>query len=163
MLGPVRRLAGDVAFGAAAGAAATCALNATTYLDMAVRGRPSSSTPQQTVAAMAQSRGWSIPGDDEARQNRLTGLGSLSGMVTGVGAGAAYGLLNGLGLRPGRRAGAVLSGGGVMAMTNASMAAYGVTEPSSWSAKAWVSDLVPHAVYGAVLSATYASARPARS
>jgi hypothetical protein len=157
--GLLGRLAGDAAMGAVAGAAATCALNATTYLDMAVRGRPPSSTPQRTVAAMAAARGWSIPGDDETRRNRLDGLASLSGMVTGVAAGVAYGVMNGLGVRPGRLTGAVLSGAGVMAMTNASMASYGVTDPFSWSAEEWISDLVPHAVYGAILAATYASTR----
>lgn len=35
--------------GAAAGAAGATVLNAVTYLDMAVRGRPSSSTPEQLV------------------------------------------------------------------------------------------------------------------
>ena len=35
--------------GAAAGAAGTTALNVVTYLDMAVRGRPASSTPERTV------------------------------------------------------------------------------------------------------------------
>ena len=35
--------------GAAAGAAGTTALNFLTYVDMAVRGRPASSTPEKTV------------------------------------------------------------------------------------------------------------------
>ena len=39
--------------GAAAGAAGSTALNAVTYLDMAGRGRGSSSTPEQTVQALA--------------------------------------------------------------------------------------------------------------
>jgi hypothetical protein len=37
--------------GAAAGAAGTTALNTVTYLDMAVRGRPTSSTPEDIVEA----------------------------------------------------------------------------------------------------------------
>jgi hypothetical protein len=160
----VRRLAGNAGAGALAGAAATCALDATTYLDMALRGRPASSTPQQTVAAMAGARGWTIPGDEQTRQNRLDGLGALTGLATGVGVGAAYGLVDALlariGHRPGRVTGAVLSGVGVMTMTNASMARYGVTDPSSWSAQDWLADLVPHAVYGTVLATGYAAARP---
>ena len=39
--------------GAAAGAAGTTALNAVTYLDMTVRGRPSSSTPEDTVEKLS--------------------------------------------------------------------------------------------------------------
>jgi hypothetical protein len=35
--------------GAAAGAAGTAALNAVTYVDMTVRGRPASDTPERTV------------------------------------------------------------------------------------------------------------------
>ncbi len=38
-----------VLLGAAAGAAGATALNALTYVDMAVRGRPASSTPETTV------------------------------------------------------------------------------------------------------------------
>ena len=43
---------GWVLRGAAAGAAGTTALNAVTYLDMTVRGRGTSSTPEQTVEAL---------------------------------------------------------------------------------------------------------------
>ena len=35
--------------GAAAGAAGTTALNVVTYLDMAIRGRPASDTPERSV------------------------------------------------------------------------------------------------------------------
>ncbi len=40
--------------GAAAGAAGTTALNVVTYLDMAVRGRPASSTPEMTVEKLSE-------------------------------------------------------------------------------------------------------------
>ena len=46
MIGPILR-------GAAAGAAGTTALNAVTFLDMAVRGRAESETPKRTVEALA--------------------------------------------------------------------------------------------------------------
>ena len=74
--------------GAAAGAAGTTALNAATYLDMAVRGRPTSSTPEDTVEALAGVVHARVPGDDDTRPNRLTGLGALTGIAAGVGAGA---------------------------------------------------------------------------
>jgi len=84
--------------GAAAGAAGTTALNAITYLDMAVRGRGSSGTPEQTVDTLAGAVGVDIPGDEETRGNRLTGLGALSGIVTGVSMGAMLGALRSVGL-----------------------------------------------------------------
>jgi hypothetical protein len=67
--------------GAAAGAAGTTALNAVTYLDMAVRGRAASRTPENTVNKLASVAHVSIPGDDEARENRVAGLGPLTGLV----------------------------------------------------------------------------------
>ena len=42
-------LLGGALLGAAAGAAGTTALNATTYLDMVLRGRSASSTPEDTM------------------------------------------------------------------------------------------------------------------
>ena len=63
--------------GAAAGAAGTAALNAVTYLDMAIRGRPSSSTPEQVVETIADKAHVSIPGDSQAR-----GAGGTSGTTS---------------------------------------------------------------------------------
>jgi hypothetical protein len=144
--------------GAAAGAAGTLALDATTYADMALRGRPSSSTPERTVEKIAASRGIEIPGEGDQRQNRLTGLGALSGMMTGVSVGVGYGLLDVLHLRPRGLAGALLAGGGAMALANATMVRYDVTRPSQWGQEGWLSDIVPHVLYGVVLASTYALA-----
>src|SRR3954462_14202829 len=82
---------GWVLRGAAAGAAATTALNAVTYLDMAVRGRGSSSTPEDTVEALAEKAHVSIPGDEEERQNRLQGLGPPARVAAGGGGGGGAG------------------------------------------------------------------------
>lgn len=144
--------------GAASGAAGTTALNAATYLDMAIRARPASSTPQRTVEKMAGAQGVEIPGEGDERENRLAGLGPLSGIATGVAVGVAYGLLDILHLRPRGLAGVLFAGGGAMALSNATMARYDVTHPTTWSRDAWVSDLVPHVAYGAVLSSTYSAA-----
>lgn len=144
--------------GAAAGAAGTTALHAATYLDMALRARPASGTPERTVAKMADAQGIDIPGEGEERDNRLAGLGPLSGIATGVAVGVGYGLLDMLHLRPRGLAGTLLAGGGAMALSNATMTKYGVTDPTTWTAKDWLSDVVPHLVYGAVLSSTYSSA-----
>src|SRR5689334_4107298 len=78
--------------GAAAGAAGTTALNAVTYLDIAIRGRPLSSTPGQSVEKLAELAHVTIPGDAQRRQNRLQGLGPLSGLAAGIGVGVLAGL-----------------------------------------------------------------------
>ncbi|MEV0132130.1 hypothetical protein AB0H83_27155 [Dactylosporangium sp. NPDC050688] len=136
--------------GAAAGAAGSTALNAAAYLDMVVRARPASSTPERTVEAIVGRVPVSVPGRGAARENRVSGLAGLSGILTGVGVGAAYGALRRLGFRPGPLAGAVVTGLSVMAFTDSSMAGLGVSDPRTWKAMDWVSDVLPHLVYGAV-------------
>jgi hypothetical protein len=143
--------------GAAAGAAGTTALNAATYLDMTLRARPASSTPEQTVEKIAEAQHITIPGEGQERQNRLAGLGPLSGIATGVGVGVALGVLDVLHLRPRGIIGAVLVGGGAMAASNWTMTRYGVTDPSTWKPADWLSDALPHLAYGIVTTATYAA------
>ncbi|MBA3990292.1 MAG: hypothetical protein H0X54_04555 [Propionibacteriales bacterium] len=143
--------------GAAAGAAGTTALNAVTYADMAWRARPASSTPEDTVEKLSDAVGVEVPGDGDDRANRLSALGALSGLVSGVGVGAAYGLLDAVGLRPNRAGGALLVAAGAMVGTNGPMFALQVTDPTSWSVADWVTDVVPHLAYGAVVAATYAA------
>jgi hypothetical protein len=143
--------------GAAAGAAGTAALDAATYLDMTVRGRGSSSTPEQTIEAVEARLPVSVPGEGETRGNRIAGLGSLSGIATGVGMGIAFGVLRRLGLRLPTPIGAVVVGLAAMAATDASMASLKVSDPRSWSATDWLSDALPHLVYGAVTYATLAA------
>ena len=140
--------------GAAAGAAGTTALNAVTYLDMAWRARPSSSTPQQVVEKLAASFDLGIPGEGEERQNRLSGLGPLAGIATGVGVGLAYGLLDTVRLRPPKALGMLLAGAGAMAGSVLPMSATGVSDPSTWDTTAWASDIVPHLAYGAAVAWT---------
>jgi hypothetical protein len=70
----------------------TTALNAATCLDMAVRGRASSSAPQDLVEAVADRADVGISGKGDERDNRLTGLGPLSGIGVGVAVGTAAGL-----------------------------------------------------------------------
>lgn len=136
--------------GAAAGAAGTTALNTVTYLDMVVRGRPASSTPEQTVQAVADRAGIAIPGEGETREHRVAGLGPLQGILAGVGVGAAVGAARALGLRLPLPVSALLTGGAAMAAADGSMAALGVSDPRTWDAVGWASDAVPHAAYGTV-------------
>jgi len=140
--------------GAAAGAAASTALNAVTYVDMAVRGRGTSSTPEQTVEKLADKAHVPIPGDDETRQNRVQGLGPLTGLTAGVGVGVVVGLVRASGFRSQPLVGTLLTTLGILVAANGPMTALGITDPRTWSAADWVSDLVPHLTYGAVLKTT---------
>ena len=143
-----------LAWGAAAGAAGTTALNAVTYLDMALRARPASDTPQQAVDTLASKSGHPIPGDEETKQNRLGGLGPLSGIATGVTIGALAGLARPLLARLPAPVAAVLVGVVAMAATDSPLASLGLTDPRKWSGTDWASDLVPHLAYGAVTYTT---------
>jgi len=140
--------------GAAAGAAGTTALNATTYVDMAVRGRPVSSTPEDTVEKLAEVAHLSIPGEGEKRENRVAGLGPLSGITTGVGVGVLLGLTRAMGWRPAVTTTAVAATIAALVGANVPMAALGIADPRTWSATDWASDVVPHLVYGLVTAAT---------
>jgi hypothetical protein len=140
--------------GAAAGAAATGALNAVTYLDMAVRGRGASSTPERTVETLAEKAHVDIPGDEQTRENRKQGLGPLMGLVAGVGVGVLAGLARAAGFRSSPPLGTVLTTAGVLVAANGPMAVLGITDPRTWSATDWLSDVVPHLAYGVVLKST---------
>jgi len=144
--------------GAAAGAAGTTALNGITYLDMAVRGRPTSSTPEDSVDRLVKVAGLDIPGEGEARQNRLSGLGALTGLVTGVSVGALAGLLTAK-LRVPLPVLSVLVGTAAMAGSNAPMTALGVTDPRTWDATSWLADAIPHLAYGGVTAAVLIALR----
>ena len=145
---------GWVLRGAAAGAAGSTALNAVTYLDMTVRGRGSSSTPEDTVEALAEKAHVEIPGDEETRSNRLQGLGPITGLVAGVGVGVVAGLARAAGFRTPALVGTALTTVGVLVAANGPMTALGITDPRTWSATDWVSDVVPHLAYAAVVRTT---------
>jgi uncharacterized membrane protein len=144
--------------GLLAGAAGTTLLNATTYLDMAIRGRSPSDTPERTVDAGLERAGQELPGDSTQRDNRRTALGALSGIASGLAIGVGASAVRALGVRlPGPLA-AIATGAGAMAATDLPMAALGISDPRTWTAKDWVSDAVPHLAYGigthAVIAAT---------
>jgi hypothetical protein len=138
------------AAGAVAGAAGTTALNAATYADMSIRGRPSSQTPAEVVERAASRAGLAVPGDADQRGNRLSGLGALVGIGTGVAVGAGYGVARALGWRVAAAAGAVLAAAAAMAGSDGPMFALGVSDPREWGPVDWASDVIPHAAYGAV-------------
>ncbi len=142
-----------ILLGAAAGAAGTTALNAVTFLDMAVRGRPSSSTPQDTVEKLAERFHVPIPGDEGVHDNRVAGLGPLTGLAAGVGVGVLLGLAGSCGWRPGRAVSSIAAAVGALIGSNGPMTVLGVTDPRTWAIKDWVSDVIPHVAYGAVTAA----------
>ena len=146
--------------GAAAGAVGTVALNATTYADMVVRARPSSSVPSEVAGELAGKARVDLSGegrgDDETAQNRKSGLGALFGIATGVGVGPAYGLIRPrLGRSVSVPRAAVVLGLAAMAGSDVPAASLGVTDPTQWGANAWISDLVPHLAYGLATAAAY--------
>jgi hypothetical protein len=149
--------------GALAGAAGTTALNAATFLDMAVRKRPASSTPEQTVERGAELVGLRLPEDEEQKQARESGLGSLLGALAGVGAGAALGAMHGMTGRPTSRTGTV-GAAWVFAMVagNGPMTVLGVTDPRTWRPVDWAADVIPHLAYAVVAAATFDALDTAR-
>jgi hypothetical protein len=140
--------------GAAAGAAGSTALNAVTYLDMTVRGRGTSSTPEDTVEKLAQKAHLEIPGEGEKRANRVQGLGPLTGLVAGVGVGVLTGLARAAGFRSQPLVGTALTTASVLVAANGPMTVLGITDPRTWSATDWLSDVVPHLAYGVVVKTT---------
>jgi hypothetical protein len=138
--------------GLIAGVAGTSALNITTYLDMAVRARPASTTPEQSVQRLADLIGLDL-GEGEKAEHRKAGLGPLLGYATGLGIAVCYGLLARRRL-PGPVAALALT---ALAMigSNTSMTLLGITDPRRWTAADWAADLVPHLAYGAVAAAVY--------
>jgi hypothetical protein len=53
-----------------------------------------------------------------------------------------------------------LLGGGVMATSDGSIAALGISDPRTWRKADWLSDVVPHLAYGAAAAATWRRLRP---
>jgi hypothetical protein len=139
--------------GAAAGAAGTTALNAVTYLDMAVRGRAASSAPEHAIQTITGKLGVEMPGDPDTREHRTTGLGALLGIATGVGGGTALGIARSAGWRPSLGRSAAIVGLAVMAGSDIPMVLLGISDARKWSPADWLSDLVPHLAYGLVTAA----------
>jgi hypothetical protein len=146
--------------GATAGAAGTTALNAVTYLDMAVRARPASDTPQRAIDALASRAGYPVPGDEQTRQNRLAGLGSLAGIATGVGIGILAGLSSPLLQRLSAPVATAVIGAAAMGLTDGPLISLELTSPCMWSGADWLSDVIPHLAYGAAAYAVLNTVEP---
>ncbi|MEU6725079.1 hypothetical protein ABZ917_15350 [Nonomuraea wenchangensis] len=139
--------------GLIAGAAGTSALNVVTYLDMAIRARAASSTPQQAVEKMAGLVDVDL-GEGERADSRKEALGSLLGYGTGAGAALCYGLAAER-WRPSWPVGVLALTALAMVGSNAPLTLLGTTDPRSWSAADWISDVVPHLAYGVAAYAAH--------
>jgi hypothetical protein len=151
-------MANRIAHGLAAGAAGTTALNAVSYADMALRGRPPSEVPKQDVERLAGTVGLTF-GDGDHAEPRKEGVAALLGYVTGLTIGVATGILGPVIERLPAPVGAAAVGLGAMAATDGASAALGGTDPKTWSATDWLSDIVPHLAFGAATVATYRALR----
>jgi xanthosine utilization system XapX-like protein len=144
--------------GTAAGAVGTLALDVASYADMALRGRAASDAPARVASALAGKVGIDLGGTgetDERARNRRSAVGALMGYGTGLGVGAAYGLLRPrFGRLPRPVAGAAV-GLAAMAASDVPMAALGVSDPRTWSRADWAADLVPHLAYGLATAAAH--------
>lgn len=139
--------------GVAAGAAGTVALNIATYVDMVMRGRPSSSAPSQMVNVLAEKAGIDLPaqgkGNQDAQaQNRESGLGALLGFVNGLGVGALYGLFRSQTKHVSLPLASLGVGALAMAASDIPLIGLRVSDPKSWGVSGWASDAIPHFIYG---------------
>ncbi|MGN9811759.1 hypothetical protein ACTMSW_20660 [Micromonospora sp. BQ11] len=139
--------------GAIAGAVGSTALNMVSYLDMVVRARPASSTPEAIAGRLSGVAHVDLGPEDRAA-NRRSGLGPLLGYGLGITGGIGFAALARGRRMPVALATAVL-GGGVMTMSDGSMTALGVTDPRTWRRADWLADLVPHFAYGLAAAATW--------
>lgn len=138
--------------GLIAGATGTSALNIASYLDMAVRARAASSTPEQAVQRLAEEVHVDL-GEDERARNRRESLGALLGYCTGLGVAVCYGPL--AERRPSWPVGVLTLSALAMAGSNGPLTLLGVTDPRRWQVSGWISDLIPHLAYGVATYAAY--------
>lgn len=140
--------------GLIAGAAGVTALDAVTYLDMLVRGRPASEVPGRTVNELAKKIGIDrLDADDEKTNSRRSATGALVGYADGVLSGVAYGALRSA-VRIPWPVGAALLAGLTLLVGEGSAVRAGVVDWSTWNAQDWIADLVPRLAYGGVTALT---------
>lgn len=144
--------------GMIAGATGAIALDITTYGDMLLRGRSASNVPATVAGSLADAFGVTFLGSGatgEKADNRRGATGALLGYATGIGIGGAYSLIRGQSGRvPTPLAGSAV---GILAMAASDLpiALTGASDPRTWTPVDWLSDLIPHLVYGLVTVKTY--------
>ncbi|CAN5806005.1 hypothetical protein BH24CHL5_BH24CHL5_01440 [soil metagenome] len=165
-------MANNLIAGLVAGAAGTVAINVTTYLDMLVRARSSSTMPAKMAGRLADEFGLPLdfdeePGDAEGDAddeedetsdrvaNRHEALGALLGYVNGLGIGLAYGLVRSVLPRPPSWLAGVALGSLAMAAADYPATKMELTDPAEWSGADWMADVVPHMAYGLVTALAF--------
>jgi hypothetical protein len=149
---------GRLLLGAVAGAAGNLTLEIVTYGDMLLRGRAASGVPATMAGTLADNFGIEAPSSaatGNQADNRRSAAGALLGYALGIGLGGAYGLARPSLGRVSTPLRGVAVGLAAMAAADTSYAVTGVSDPKSWSVADWISDLVPHIIYGLVTVATY--------
>ncbi len=146
--------------GIIAGATGTVALNTSTYLDMAIRGRSSSNAPSQMVDTVAKKihlplSSQNSGSQNQSSQNRESGLGALLGYINGLGTGAIYGVLRSQTEKIRAPLAAPIVGLTAMAASDVPLVALRVSNPKTWGLSGWLADTIPHLIYGIVTVATY--------
>ena len=146
--------------GIVAGAAGTVALNLATYADMALRGRSSSSAPSKMIDKVTKQlhlplSPQGVGAQDETTQNRESGLGALLGYVNGLGTGILYGVVRSQFDEVPALLAAPLVGLTAMAASDVPLVSMKLTNPKTWGLSGWLSDAIPHLIYGIVTVATY--------
>jgi len=144
------RFTTEILRGLLAGAAGATALNMWTYGRQAISGSASGATPDQAAEATIEAVGGHVPGSPDVRQNRLEGLGPLSGYGVGLTVAVAASALHAY--PPHLRSGpaAIAVGLSAMAISDGVMTALGITDPTAWTPKSLLNDALPHLAYGAV-------------
>ncbi|GAA4588309.1 hypothetical protein GCM10023194_39610 [Planotetraspora phitsanulokensis] len=134
--------------GAVAGAVGILVLDMVSYLDMVIRGRPASQLSAQLVGKIAELAGVKPAEDGETWRNRASAIGALLGYVMGLGIGMVFGVIRAR--WPGllRSVAVVGVGAAAMALADAGLVLFGLTDPRTWGLAGWLSDIVPHLGYG---------------
>lgn len=146
--------------GIIAGATGTVALDISTYMDMAIRGRSSSNAPSKMIDAVAQKihpplSTQSSSSNNQSAQNRESGLGCLLGYGNGLGTRVIYGILRSQFEEVPAQLAAPLVGLTAMAASDVPLVALRVSNPKTWGISGWLTDTIPHLIYGIVTVATY--------
>ena len=111
--------------------------------------------PLQTIHTRLFAWALDLPGGPVERDSRISGGGALSGISAGVAGGAAYGLVQSWGVRPGRGTATLLLTVAAMVAGNGPLTMLKVSDPRQWSPGDWAADVLPHLAYGLVTAATY--------
>jgi xanthosine utilization system XapX-like protein len=96
-----------------------------------------------------------VGSQDETAQNRESGLGALLGYVNGLGTGVIYGLVRSQFDEIPAPLAAALVGLTAMVASDVPLVTLQLTNPRQWGISGWLSDAIPHLIYGIVTVATF--------